>query len=175
MKIEKCEHCINLLVEDRKDQPIVISSDDCEKDQVEKRSEEGFLEMINRGGLCKPSDITFMTCVHAWHHFMHIMDKRKSLFFSFECPRDVFVGSFIKFMFTSESRKAIVSVTCEVKHQYLDLLRKIGVKFFNCIAKNFVTEMNSKIHEEKKRTKKNTGNNTKEKSISKRKISKRGF
>ena len=127
--------------------------------------------MINRGGLCKPSDITFMACLHAWHYFLQIMNNKKSLFFSFDYPRDVFVESFIRFVHFSESGNVIADTTCEAEHQYLELLSKIAIKFFNCVAKNFVSEVNSKIHAEKKRTKKVTENG-KEKSVSRRKIAK---
>ena len=52
MKNEKCEECINLMVEDRNDQCIPTCSDDTDKSNEKKESESNFLEMINRGGLC---------------------------------------------------------------------------------------------------------------------------
>ena len=39
MKLERCEHCINLLVEDKNDQPIPVTNDDYEKNEIERRSE----------------------------------------------------------------------------------------------------------------------------------------
>ena len=49
------------MVEERKDQPILLAEEDTEKSDTEKRSEASFLEMI-RGGLCKPSDMCSDIC-----------------------------------------------------------------------------------------------------------------
>ena len=73
------------------DQCIPTCSDDTDKSNEKKESESNFLEMINRGGFAKPSDITFMSCVFAWKHFQQIMNKQKSLFFTSPYPRDTFV------------------------------------------------------------------------------------
>ena len=48
MKNEKCEDCINLMVEDRNDQCIPTCSDDTDKSNEKKESVSNFLEMINR-------------------------------------------------------------------------------------------------------------------------------
>ena len=149
MRLEKCEECINLMVEERKDQPILLAEEDTEKSDAEKRSEASFLEMINRGGLCKPSGIIFMTCVHAWHHFQQIMSQKKSLFMSLDHPRDVFVHSFINKLKSIEDGKLIIDTTCK-EHIYLHVMKKVAIKFFNCMGKNVTADMNSKIHEGKK-------------------------
>ena len=135
-----------------------------------KRSEASFLEMINRGGLCKPSDITFMTRVHAWHHFKQIMSQKKSLFMSLDHPLDVFVHSFINKLKSIENGKLIIDTTCKEEHIYLHIMKKVTIKFFNCMRKNFTADTNSKIHEGKKR--KVVQDNGKGKSGTKRKIAK---
>ena len=170
MRREKCEECINLMVEERKDRPILLSEEDTEKSDAEKRSEASFLKMINRGGLCKPSDITFMTCVHAWHHFQQIMSQKKSLFMSLDHPRDVFVHSFINKLKSIEDGKLIIDTTCKEEHIYLNIMKKVAIKFFNSMGKSFTADTNSKIHEGMKR--KVVQDNVKGKSGTKRKIAK---
>ena len=166
MKNEKCEGCIDLMVGDRND----ACSDDTDKSNEKKENESNFLEMINRGGLCKPFDITFMSCVFAWKHFKQIMNEQKSLFFTFPYPCDTFVHSLIEMMRADEDGRVIIDTACEEEHKFEQLLQKIAAKYFNCMGKNFTSEVNSKIHKERKRTK--VSDNGKEKNASKRKISK---
>ena len=35
-------------------------------EELDKKSEEEYLDIANRGGLTKPSDVLYMTCVHAY-------------------------------------------------------------------------------------------------------------
>ena len=89
---------------------------------------------------------------------------------SLDHPRDVFVHSFINKLKSIEDGKHIIDTTCKEEHIYLHIMKKVAIKFFNCMGKNFTADTNSKIHEGKKR--KVVQDNGKGKSGTKRKIAK---
>ena len=95
------------------------------------------------------------------------MSEQKSLFFTFPYPRDAFVHSLIERTRADENGRVIIDTACE---EFEQLLQKVAAKYFNCMAKNFTSKVNSKIHKERKRTR--VSDNGKEKNASKRKISK---
>ena len=103
--------------------------------------------------LDKAVDITFMTCVHAWHHFQQIMSQKKSLFMSLDHPRDVFVHSFINKLQSIEDGKLIIDTTCKEEHIYLHIMKKVAIKFFNCMGKNFTAERKGKKRNKEKNSK----------------------
>ena len=55
-------------------------------------------------------------------------------------------------MRAAEDGRVIIDTACEEEHKFEQLLQKIAAKYFNCMAKNFTSEVNSKIHKERKRT-----------------------
>ena len=54
---------------------------------------QSFLDMINRGGFIKPSDIVYSSCVVAWDVYSRIMEssEAKSYFLSCKMQRNVFL------------------------------------------------------------------------------------
>ena len=61
MKNVKCKDCIKMLSAD-----CHLIASDFEGETENVNSEQEYLNLINRGGLTKPSDILFMRCIHAW-------------------------------------------------------------------------------------------------------------
>ena len=55
-KNQKCEHCRQLLIEDINPPNITLTEDEDIEEDLKQRKKE-FLESINRGGLCTPSDL----------------------------------------------------------------------------------------------------------------------
>ena len=92
-----------------------------------------------------------MSCVFAWKHFKQIRTSRKHYFLHSLIPRDTFVHSLIEWM--RADGRVIIDTACEEEHKFGQLLQKIAAKYFNYMAKNFTSEVNSKIHEERKPTK----------------------
>ena len=122
------------MVEDRNDQCIPRAS----------------MILINRRGLCKPSDITSMSCVFAWKNLKQIMNEQKSLFFTFPYPRDTFVHSLIERVRADKNGRVIIDTACEEEHKFKQLLQKIATKYFNCMAKNFTSKSQFKNSQGKK-------------------------
>ena len=56
-----------------------------------------FLEQVSRGGLCKPSDLLFITCVYTWNFFTAITanDSAKQLLLGSTNARALFSLSFM--------------------------------------------------------------------------------
>ena len=51
----------------------------------------------------------------------------------------------------NENTLAILEQKCEKLHPFSEKIKSIGARIFNIFSKNFVAELNDKIHEERKR------------------------
>ena len=69
------------------------------------------------------------------------MSQKKSLFMSLDHPRDVFVHSFINKLKSIEDGKLIIDTTCKEEHIYLHIMKKVAIKFFNCMGKLFLLQI----------------------------------
>ena len=124
---------------------------------TEEIEEEGdaaeYLEIANRGGLTKPSDVVYMACVHAWAFYSRIAESESSfqLLMNSPNPRSVFVLSFMEKMQLDECTaiyNSKCSSGCQLNKEYL---KKIAHASFNLKAKNFVAKQNDKIAAKKRR------------------------
>ena len=68
----------------------------------------------------------------------------------------------------------IMDQKCEKGHKFADFVPRIAMTAFNIIAVNFVSDINDKIHEARKRSNTSTDETTpaKRKSVDKKKIAK---
>ena len=114
---------------------------------------QSFLDMINRGGLIKPSDIVYSSCVVAWDVYSRIMEsyEAKSYFLSCKMQRNVFLKVVMIETHANENNTGILEATCINEHCFADIYEKILTNFFNVMCKNFVSEVNSATHKAKKR------------------------
>ena len=136
----KCEDCVEMI------SPNVKTFD-------KESADEEYSAMINRGGLRKPSDIVFVTCLHAFAMWCYIRDDNK-IFVSFMNSRNqrtTFNECFIRKITELNTTQSISNAKCAKNHPYKPLLRRISTSVFNCIAVNFTNEKNSDIHDMKKR------------------------
>ena len=80
-----CESCTTLFIKSREKTKINFEQDLSDK-------KEQFLEQINRGGLCTPSDLVYVCVLHAKQLFKEIFDKGdiQKKFLEMENPRSVF-------------------------------------------------------------------------------------
>ena len=71
-------------------------------DDDEKPSDitDEYLDIANRGGLTKPSDVVFMACVHAWALYVTISENGEAfnLLMQSTNPRSVFTHCYIEKM-----------------------------------------------------------------------------
>ena len=127
-------------------------STDVGKENIDT-SKHSFLNIVNRGGLLKPSDILYMSCMYAWSYFAEIMDgsENQKLFLKSQTPLTVFVESLTKLLSDTDHTSQVVNAKCGDGHSFSRFLKETLTTFFNCMATNFVSERNSEIHAEKKR------------------------
>ena len=118
---------------------------------------QSFLDMINRGGLVKPSDIVYVVCTVAWDVYVRIMEscEAKLYFLACKMQRKVFVNLVVAEITDNDDYGGILETSCIKNHAFSVMLDKLVVKFFNVMCKNFVSEINSAVHKSKKRSKRN--------------------
>ena len=117
----KCASCHKLLVKDSATPSLTLASD-CPHDENEVTSKENFLNTINRGGLCTPAN-----------------------------PRSIFLKVFIETISSNENTAYLCDIMCEHSHPFRIFLERIAKTHFNMGSKNYVSEINSRIHSQKKR------------------------
>ena len=150
-KEQKCQSCVQLLKK-RDDVPDIIF--DTETGSQHFAEKQQFLEQVNRGGLCYPSDLTYVTCLHAWN-FYHDIQKQQDAFEYLVCstgPKIMFTQSFIILCSQVSETQNILSQTCENGHCFAKLFERLVIKMFNTFAKNLCSEKNSNVHKGKKRS-----------------------
>ena len=144
-KTVKCKECSNILSNNEEiSMPTVVDiPDDCNQ----------FLNAINRGGLIKPSDIIFISCIASWKVFKSIMDNDdcKSYLLACKYQRPVFVKCLLTHIKDSDTYSGILATTCTKHHSFSTIINRVAEKFFNVMVKNFVSEVNSTTHANKKR------------------------
>ena len=142
----KCSFCLNILGNKHEDISVLIEEDlpvDC---QV-------FLDNTNRGGLMKPSDIVRIACTGTWEFYQAIMDNPDGQKYFLACKnhRSVFYECLLLYLNSTDTCTDMLTFCCEQDHSFNLILRKIAEKFFNVVAKNFVSETNSTTHSLNKR------------------------
>jgi hypothetical protein len=160
LKSVMCDGCVALLRKNEDIPSIEFEEDSSDGGGGESRAaKESYLAMINRGGLVTPSDLVNMACVHALQLKTIIFDSGdvQRVFLDSGSPRNVFVQCFMKLLHRESATQSIISQTCPDGHEFEDFVPKIAVRVFNIFSKNFVSELNDKIHVEKKRASKEEG------------------
>lgn len=173
VKSTSCKSCISMLRKDET-QPMIEMESDGTGSDAEKEFKEGYLELINRGGLASPSDIVNVTCVHAVHLRKLLFDGHtlEKLFLATEQPQKVFVQAFVLQMRNDLDTENIMEQQCEIGHPFGNFVPKIAHCAYNIFSKNFISDQNDKIHEARKRKKDDKTDKTEKKSPAKRKIAK---
>ena len=145
----KCQGCIDFLtsVDGEDEMPDLIIKDIPEECK-------NFIDMINRGGLVKPSMVVNLLCIGAWELYQVLMnnDDSKSYFLKCKVHRPVFTGCFNWFVRNSDDYLFLLGMKCSNDHSFELMIKKIAEKFFNVMATNFVKDINSDIHSKKKRS-----------------------
>ena len=129
-----------------------------------------FFDIINRGGLCKPSDALYITTVHAQEFLDHLFDNQSTkscILSNFSNPRAVFIHSFIEKLETCSETGSLCNIKLENGHSFTKFSKVIARKIFNIGGKNYANDENSKIHQSKKCKRKSTQEVTKSQSVMK--------
>ncbi len=159
----KCQKCVTLLK--KNDEVPEIRFESAESLTHEERKQE-FIDQVNRGGLCYPSDSVFMTCLHVWkfyHDIINQTEAKEHLVTTSE-PRKVFIKAFMSVCLENEETNCLLSQHCEDGHEFKKYFERLVFKMFNTFMKNVCTEKNSEIHKGKKRSL-NTSNSRKIKKL----------
>ena len=121
-----------------------------EVDQESLEEGEKYLNSINRGGLIKPSNVLFVTCMHASDLIEFIRHKPNLLAHLYKSidARAVFVQAFITKLKGNDQTEAILKSSCSKGHLFKGNIRLIASCMFNMFAKNIIAEQNNKIHTE---------------------------
>jgi hypothetical protein len=165
LKKTQCKMCVDMICESRDMPPVRFYQDT--NSAPDARS--SFLDQINRGGLVKPSDLVFIYCLHAneLQHRIFASEEMKKVFLSAELPRPVFAGLLRQKLENNFSTRQLLETECSVGHDFSSTFSRIATTFCNCMLKNFVSELNDKLHEARKR-----GPNSQESTPANRKIAK---
>lgn len=139
IRTTKCDHCREYLVTSDALEPL---------DAVDKfeYSVSTFLDAVNRGGLHKPSDFTFLLALHCWRVFEEIKSSPDLLkkFLTATTHRALFCKVIDRACcIETFGHVPIDSSVCVAGH---DLNRLLVERFFNCVAKNLVKDITAKAN-----------------------------
>jgi hypothetical protein len=83
---------------------------------AEKEAREEYVSLINRGGLVSPSDLVYVTCVHAiqLNQFIFGDKETKEAFLFTTVPRTVFVNVFLELLKKRLAQKGYASKSAKV-------------------------------------------------------------
>ena len=150
MKSTSCESCISSLFSDKQQNLTVeieelTSTEDIEEGKM-------FVDSISRGGLVKPSDIMFVTCMHASHLIRYIRNRPSLLRYLYDCTdaRSVFLEAFLSKLNEKET-EPIMEAKCSDGHEFKTNIKKVIGTMFNIFALNMIRECNNSIHADRKR------------------------
>ena len=105
---------------------------ECESSSEIIKAREKFLISMSRGGLQKPTDILYVTCIHA-----------SGQLFKFQNPLNLFLKVFKQKLTEKNNTACILDDKCKDRHNFLSFVEKISMSMFNTWSNNVLSEMNS--------------------------------
>ncbi len=150
---EKCEDCNELFTPGNVPIKVVFDSSVEGEDDSSVKAKEDFINSVSRGGLRKPSDSMYVSCVHASSLNRYIFkneDIKKSLLAT-KNPRDTFIECFLKILENDDDASGLITMKCAKGHTNSKYLQRVAFTIFNINAKNYVSELNDQIHLTRKR------------------------
>ena len=164
LRRNKCESCIKMLT--KNEESLTILPDEILDPEHEK--------YVDRGRLIKPSDLVYMTALHAWSFYVFIFQNSalSKLLLSSPNTRSVFVQTFTHEMQSNTNTLCLINQTCQSGCRYQDKIEKIATATFNLKATNYVSAANDKIRCDKIQTSKKRKAGGHKKSPTARKVKK---
>lgn len=129
VRTTRCQHCKDELIDSNQlNEPV----------EGETAAASTFLDSVDRGGLTRPTDYTFMLSVHCWQVFeeMKSSETLKAQFLGAACQKSLFV----QVMDRVSGNHFATENYCLQGH---DLKTFIVQRMFNCFAKNLVKELSN--------------------------------
>ena len=149
----ECEDCQTMFSKDK--EPLNVEIDKTGATEDETRAGEAFVDSINRGGLIKPTDLLNIIAAHTndfWKYIKLNPDILKHFLSSVNC-QSLFTKVFLEKIDESAATDSILNATCRSGHKFTPFVTHISNAMFNMFGKNFASEANSKIHQQRKREK----------------------
>ena len=135
----RCDYCKDCLITDDRLELV-------ELDSSLDYSAATFLDSINRGGLARPTDFTFLVAVLCWRVFEEIKCRLELLqqMLLAGCQRVLFCKIIERASCVQAfGHRPIDTNICVAGH---DVNLLIAQRFFNCVAKNLVKDMTNKAN-----------------------------
>ena len=151
IKKSKCKDCHPLFSENGESLAVDVVNDlECE---AEIKAGNSFIDAISRGGLIKPSNLVFITCLHASELFIFMKkdDCMRKVLLASKNARALFQEVFLAKLGEADATNAILSSICASKHKFRCHAKFIAGVMFNFFASNMAKEYNNEIHKGRKR------------------------
>ena len=112
--------------------------------------------MVDRGGLTRPSDIVFITCLHVWTLYSNIMHNEflRGTLMASTNPRNTFIDVFIHKLEEYGYTGIVTHESCDNGCSFTQYISKIASATFNIKKTNFISRENDIIHCNRKRSNK---------------------
>ena len=148
---KSCEQCRSLLTSGRMDENEIKFHETLSDENVNEKVE--FISIVSRGGLLKPSDLVYITCIHVWTLYHHIKERKEAfdLLLASTNPQSLSTNLFVHILDDNSSMTEITAANCGNSYIYSTFAKNIASTFFNLMAKNYISDMNDRIHAGKKR------------------------
>jgi hypothetical protein len=162
LKRTPCQGCQALLTKSTETETLAVNFvQEQETTQEQLQLKESFQNAINRGGLLKPSDLVYVSCMSAFSLHQEVFGKEdvKKQFMGFQNAREVFAQVALCKMQNYPDTEEVIMQKCSEGHCFELRFQNIVRQFFNCMSKNVVSEINDVIHENRKRMPKESGKN----------------
>jgi hypothetical protein len=131
----KCENCSHLL-KHRECLPHPAFPEDVHNFST-------FANMIDRGGLTRPSDFVFCVSNVCFSCFEHLKQCFLERFLTFTNCRQVFVQVVLRKITDDDSLSQLLLLESPCNHSVTFLIKCVVFQFFNCMAKNLCQELNT--------------------------------
>eukprot|EP00094_Tigriopus_californicus_P013901 TCALIF_13454-PA protein Name:"Protein of unknown function" AED:0.38 eAED:0.38 QI:0/0/0/0.33/1/1/3/0/517 len=150
-----CESCLDLIVNKADGNETSVGFEP-EPEQMETelmRTRDELWRSINKGGLVRPSDLMFMSCLLIYSLYDdirsdHVVGKKLM-----ECQnsRQVFKQMVVMRMTEGALSSQILDQKCQLGHSFEQYIPRIAFQFYTMFSKNLANEINSAIHLTRKR------------------------
>jgi len=125
-----------------------------DKSSQEAEEKDLFLELVNRGGLCRPSDLVYILCIHGWslHSSIFKSEEATKFLLQYSEPRKLFVATFMSMMQSDDLGMEVTTMKCAQGHYFKPIAMQLVAKLFNIFMKCHCSEVNSCTHASQKRS-----------------------
>lgn len=152
-KSSKCQACKYLYVASDEVPALTFSearSGDLTNQEETMRAT--FLNQVNRGGLCTPTDLVYLSCLYIWNFYQTLVNHESLLdqVYASGNPRTMFAGMVTTLMADGENSSEILKTHCRQEHSFDTTFHQISKKIFNMMTSNYVSQLNDAVRQKKR-------------------------